>query len=190
MFPRPRVLWGAPKACRWLVGFLLEDVGDNLEKIYGPEWSGVKRGMSAMQWNKLIKSVKKLHSLGVEHGDLEPRNVAQTTEGFKFLILDGRDCIIVSKMSAGSWKICWMCTFLENNYRAKINVRSGNTAWVPSSTSNHGYPLSCQYSGAFDIFSSPTSAAPRGDIFDFNCGILRPKFLPSRKASSLLPTIP
>ncbi|KAK0447175.1 hypothetical protein EV421DRAFT_187452 [Armillaria borealis] len=108
-------------------GFLLEDVGDNLEKIYGPEWSGVKRGMSAMQWNKLIKSVKKLHSLGVEHSDLEPRNVAQTTEGFKFLILDGRDCIIVSKMSAGSWKIYWMCTFLENNYRAKINVRSGNT---------------------------------------------------------------
>ncbi|KAK0493340.1 hypothetical protein EDD18DRAFT_1333732 [Armillaria luteobubalina] len=43
-------------------GFVLEDVGDNLEDVYGTEWSDVKRG----------------------HGDLEPRNVAQTVDGFKF----------------------------------------------------------------------------------------------------------
>ncbi len=33
---------------------------------------------------KLIDSVIELHSLGVLHGDLEPRNVALTAEGFKF----------------------------------------------------------------------------------------------------------
>ncbi|KAK0227651.1 hypothetical protein IW262DRAFT_1346441 [Armillaria fumosa] len=65
-------------------GFLLEDVGDNLEDIYGMEWSDVKRGVSTAEWQKLINSVFKLHSLGVKHGDLEPRNVAQTMDGFKF----------------------------------------------------------------------------------------------------------
>ncbi|KAK0460617.1 uncharacterized protein EV420DRAFT_1762828 [Desarmillaria tabescens] len=65
-------------------GFLLEDVGDNLEEIYGMSWGDVKRGVSAMQWKRLIDSVEKLHCLSVRHGDLEPRNVALTTEGFKF----------------------------------------------------------------------------------------------------------
>ncbi|KAK0470663.1 hypothetical protein IW261DRAFT_1003243 [Armillaria novae-zelandiae] len=65
-------------------GFLLEDVGDNLEEAYGMDWSDIKRGVSATEWQKLIDSVFELHSLGVMHGDLEPRNVAQTVDGFKF----------------------------------------------------------------------------------------------------------
>ncbi|KAK0460630.1 uncharacterized protein EV420DRAFT_1533223, partial [Desarmillaria tabescens] len=65
-------------------GFLLEDVGDSLEEVYGMDWSDVKRGMSATEWQKFIDSVMELHSLGVIHGDLEPRNVARTADGFKF----------------------------------------------------------------------------------------------------------
>ncbi|KAF8972294.1 hypothetical protein BDZ97DRAFT_1784074, partial [Flammula alnicola] len=65
-------------------GLLLEHVGDSLEDVYGSDWSYVKMDMSATEWKKLIDSVKKLHSLGVMHFDLEPRNVAQTAEGFKF----------------------------------------------------------------------------------------------------------
>ncbi|KAK0473899.1 hypothetical protein IW261DRAFT_660469 [Armillaria novae-zelandiae] len=65
-------------------GFLLADVGDNLEEVYGLSWYDVKRGMSAAEWQKLVDSVFELHSLGVNHGDLEPRNVAQTVDGFKF----------------------------------------------------------------------------------------------------------
>ncbi|KAK0447177.1 hypothetical protein EV421DRAFT_187600 [Armillaria borealis] len=75
MFQRPVGGW---------FGFLLENVGDSLEEVYGSDWSDVKRGVSATEWQALIDSVKKLHSLGVIHGDLEPRNVAQTTDGFKF----------------------------------------------------------------------------------------------------------
>ncbi|KAK0449541.1 uncharacterized protein EV420DRAFT_1766945 [Desarmillaria tabescens] len=75
MFQRPVGGWFA---------FYLEDVGDNLETMYGLGWSGVKRSMPKMQWQELLESVKQLHSLGVLHGDLEPRNVAQTAEGFKF----------------------------------------------------------------------------------------------------------
>ncbi|SJK98200.1 uncharacterized protein ARMOST_01461 [Armillaria ostoyae] len=64
--------------------FCLEDVGDNLEKTYGLDWSEVKMSMPRIQWRQLVESVKQLHSLGVLHGDLEPRNVAETSEGFKF----------------------------------------------------------------------------------------------------------
>ncbi|KAK0194689.1 hypothetical protein F5146DRAFT_1037109, partial [Armillaria mellea] len=60
------------------------NVGENLEKVHWIDWTNVKLGVSPMEWQALIKAVKKLHALGVEHGDLEPRNVAQTTEGFKF----------------------------------------------------------------------------------------------------------
>ncbi|PBK63953.1 hypothetical protein ARMSODRAFT_1023587 [Armillaria solidipes] len=65
-------------------GFLLEDVGDTLEETYGMSWRDVKRGVSATEWQKLVNSVIELHSLGVVHGDLEPRNVARTVDGFKF----------------------------------------------------------------------------------------------------------
>ncbi|KAF8963854.1 hypothetical protein BDZ97DRAFT_954656 [Flammula alnicola] len=75
MFQRPLGGW---------FGFLLENVGDSLEEVYGSDWSDVKMDMSAIEWKKLVDSVKTLHSLGVVHGDLEPRNVAQTAEGFKF----------------------------------------------------------------------------------------------------------
>ncbi|KAK0460614.1 uncharacterized protein EV420DRAFT_1533168 [Desarmillaria tabescens] len=47
-------------------------------------WGDVKRGVTAMQWKGFVDSVEKLHSLGVKHGDIEPRNVALTTEGFRF----------------------------------------------------------------------------------------------------------
>ncbi|KAK0229978.1 hypothetical protein EDD85DRAFT_126609 [Armillaria nabsnona] len=76
MFQRPAGGWFT---------FLLENVGDSLEEVYGSDWSDVKRAVSATEWEKLIDSVKKLHSLGVVHGDFEPRNVAQTTDGFKFI---------------------------------------------------------------------------------------------------------
>ncbi|KAK0454304.1 hypothetical protein EV421DRAFT_1729522 [Armillaria borealis] len=75
MFQRPAGGWFA---------FCLEDVGDNLEKTYGLDWSEVKMSMPRIQWRQLVESVKQFHSLGVLHGDLEPRNVAETSEGFKF----------------------------------------------------------------------------------------------------------
>ncbi|KAK0184907.1 kinase-like domain-containing protein [Armillaria mellea] len=66
-------------------GFLLENVGDSLEDVYGSEWGNVKADLSVADWKSLVDSVKKLHSLGIMHGDLEPRNVARTREGtFKF----------------------------------------------------------------------------------------------------------
>ncbi|KAK0478000.1 kinase-like domain-containing protein [Armillaria luteobubalina] len=66
-------------------GFLLENVGDSLEDVYSSEWSYVKADLGVVEWKNLVDSVKKLHSLGVMHGDLEPRNVARTKEGtFKF----------------------------------------------------------------------------------------------------------
>ncbi|KAK0482026.1 hypothetical protein EDD18DRAFT_1202448 [Armillaria luteobubalina] len=66
-------------------GFLLENVGDSLEDVYSSEWSYVKADLGVVEWKTLVDSVKKLHSLGVMHGDLEPRNVARTKEGiFKF----------------------------------------------------------------------------------------------------------
>ncbi|KAG7449938.1 uncharacterized protein BT62DRAFT_1002265 [Guyanagaster necrorhizus] len=75
MFQRPIGDWFA---------FCLEDVGDNLEKIYGLGWSEVKRSMPRVQWRKFLESVKQLHPLGIMRGDLEPRNVAQIAQGFKF----------------------------------------------------------------------------------------------------------
>ncbi|KAK0214300.1 hypothetical protein IW262DRAFT_266938 [Armillaria fumosa] len=66
-------------------GFILENVGDSLEDVYSSEWSYVKADLGVVEWKNLVDSVKKLHSLGVMHGDLEPRNVARTREGtFKF----------------------------------------------------------------------------------------------------------
>ncbi|KAK0219763.1 hypothetical protein EDD85DRAFT_339827 [Armillaria nabsnona] len=65
-------------------GLLLENVGDSLDEVYGPDWSDVKSSVSTTEWQRLIDSVIELHSLGVLHGDLEPRNVALTAEGFKF----------------------------------------------------------------------------------------------------------
>ncbi|KAK0449543.1 uncharacterized protein EV420DRAFT_773976 [Desarmillaria tabescens] len=66
-------------------GFLLENVGESLEDVYGSEWDDVKMDLGVVEWKNLVDSVKKLHSLGVMHGDLEPRNVARTGEGtFKF----------------------------------------------------------------------------------------------------------
>ncbi|KAK0432165.1 uncharacterized protein EV420DRAFT_1772379 [Desarmillaria tabescens] len=66
-------------------GFLLENVGESLEDVYGSEWGDVKVDLGVVEWKNLVDSVKKLHSLGVMHGDLEPRNVARTGEGtFKF----------------------------------------------------------------------------------------------------------
>ncbi|KAK0241081.1 hypothetical protein EDD85DRAFT_934170, partial [Armillaria nabsnona] len=62
----------------------VEDVGDNLEELYGSDGSDVKRSMPEMQWRIFLQSVKELHFLGVLHGDLEPRIVAQTAGGFKF----------------------------------------------------------------------------------------------------------
>ncbi|PBK86523.1 hypothetical protein ARMGADRAFT_1169003 [Armillaria gallica] len=75
MFQRPAGGWFA---------FCLEDVGDNLEKLYGLDWSEVKMFMPKIQWRQLVQSAKQLHSLGILHGDLEPRNVTETSEGFKF----------------------------------------------------------------------------------------------------------
>ncbi|PBK86538.1 hypothetical protein ARMGADRAFT_1035410 [Armillaria gallica] len=37
-----------------------------------------------IQWRQLVQSAKQLHSLGILHGDLQPRNVAEISEGFKF----------------------------------------------------------------------------------------------------------
>ncbi|KAK0468619.1 hypothetical protein IW261DRAFT_1518443 [Armillaria novae-zelandiae] len=66
-------------------GFLLENVGDSLEDVYSSEWRDVKADLGVVEWKTLVDSVKKLHSLGVMHGDLEPRNVARSKEGtFKF----------------------------------------------------------------------------------------------------------
>ncbi|KAK0184419.1 hypothetical protein F5146DRAFT_1145582 [Armillaria mellea] len=45
----------------------------------------VKEDLGVVEWKSLVDSVKKLHSSGVMHGDLEPRNVSRTREGtFKF----------------------------------------------------------------------------------------------------------
>ncbi len=41
MFQRPAGGWFA---------FLLEDVGDSLEEVYGSDWSDIKRGVSTTEW--------------------------------------------------------------------------------------------------------------------------------------------
>ncbi|KAK0449547.1 uncharacterized protein EV420DRAFT_1564571 [Desarmillaria tabescens] len=66
------------------LGSCLRTLG-SLEDVYGSEWGDVKVDLGVVKWKNLVDSVKKLHSLGVMHWDLEPRNVARAGEGtFKF----------------------------------------------------------------------------------------------------------
>ncbi len=50
MFPRSQASRDVPRPVGGWFAFCLEDVGDNLEKTYGLDWSEVKMTMPRIQW--------------------------------------------------------------------------------------------------------------------------------------------
>ncbi|PBK86490.1 hypothetical protein ARMGADRAFT_529221 [Armillaria gallica] len=61
MFPRSQASRDGPRPVGGWFAFCLEDVGDNLEKTYGLDWSEVKMSMPRIQWRQSLQSAKQLH---------------------------------------------------------------------------------------------------------------------------------